>query len=548
MTGDLVVARIPAPEDFAFDWADPADAERTWRHESTHCPEAMPALGMDLWEQIFAAISRAEEHYGSPMRLFVLPINTYVFYNDRMVVDADQVEAARECAKQARLAVAPALRTVWTEEVLPEVHRYIARWDGFDLDNTSTAALVQHIEDSWQWLGRIWSLHFQLPLGSSREAFQELCAELFEEEGAEPADPFEQSRLTQGLPCKTTEMGQALWQLSQGLPESVCRLIATTDAASVPDALRSSEEGLVFLTRLSQFLQGYGHRGNHWGLQYATWIEDPTPVIETLRGYLHNPDADPGGRFADQAAAREEAVADLRARLQGFPAPVRGRFEELLEQMQYSAVLKEDHNFWMDFSSTSRVRRVMLAAGRHLVEAGVIDRQDDVLHLHLAEILESLSGTTGKDRRLDIARRRAEIDHFATVCPPSRLGVEPPPKDGKGDEDRPEPPAEPGVLRGQPGAPGVVRGRARIVRELSAIQQLEPGDILVTLSTSPSFTPLFATAGGIVTEGGGLLSHCAVVAREYQIPAVVGLADARQQIKDGQWIEIDGRAGVVRIE
>jgi pyruvate,water dikinase len=81
----------------------------------------------------------------------------------------------------------------------------------------------------------------------------------------------------------------------------------------------------------------------------------------------------------------------------------------------------------------------------------------------------------------------------------------------------------------------------------AAARRVNKGDILVTISSSPSFTPLFVTAAAVVTEAGGILSHCAVVAREYRIPAVVGLEDARNRITDGQWIEVDEDAGVVRL-
>jgi phosphohistidine swiveling domain-containing protein len=103
------------------------------------------------------------------------------------------------------------------------------------------------------------------------------------------------------------------------------------------------------------------------------------------------------------------------------------------------------------------------------------------------------------------------------------------------------------TITGMPGSAGVVRGRARVVHCLAEAVKLQPGDVLVTESTEPPWTPLFATAGAIVTDTGGVLSHSAVVAHEYRIPAVVGTGYATSTFHDGQWLEVDGGAGTVRL-
>ncbi len=108
-------------------------------------------------------------------------------------------------------------------------------------------------------------------------------------------------------------------------------------------------------------------------------------------------------------------------------------------------------------------------------------------------------------------------------------------------------PQHPELISGTPGAPGKVTGTARVITRLSDAGRLSHGEILVTPTTSPPWTPLFITAGAIVTDTGGALSHCAIVAREYGIPATVGTRMATAVIQDGQQIEVDGDAGTVRI-
>lgn len=114
-----------------------------------------------------------------------------------------------------------------------------------------------------------------------------------------------------------------------------------------------------------------------------------------------------------------------------------------------------------------------------------------------------------------------------------------------GDVQEPE---DPTLIRGIAGSAGVIRGVARFIPTLSEVDRLRPGEILVTYATAPPWTPLFAIAAGIVTDVGGALSHCAVVAREYGIPAVVGTKVASRRIRDGALITVDGTEGLVRIE
>ena len=106
---------------------------------------------------------------------------------------------------------------------------------------------------------------------------------------------------------------------------------------------------------------------------------------------------------------------------------------------------------------------------------------------------------------------------------------------------------EPGILRGTPCAPGVARGRVRILRSMTDTNALQPGEVMVATTTNPSFTPLFSTIAALLTLTGGKLSHGAVVAREYRIPAVLGVKDIFDKLSNGQLVEVDGTAGTIRL-
>ena len=156
-----------------------------------------------------------------------------------------------------------------------------------------------------------------------------------------------------------------------------------------------------------------------------------------------------------------------------------------------------------------------------------------------------------------VIERQAELEKWANVPAPEWLGMDygPPPPNplvsalGRffGWDPVPESDIESGILIGTSGSAGKVTGTARVIIRLADAGRLNEGDILVTSTRSPPWTPLFATSGGIVTDTGGALSHCAIVAREYEIPAAVGVRMATAVIKDGDQIEVDGDTGTVRI-
>jgi phosphoenolpyruvate synthase/pyruvate phosphate dikinase len=147
------------------------------------------------------------------------------------------------------------------------------------------------------------------------------------------------------------------------------------------------------------------------------------------------------------------------------------------------------------------------------------------------------------------------MDHWQRITPPPSLGTPPqaPPTDNLLARSTalffstPVRGSEPGVLRGHPSSPGTARAGARVIHRLAEAGTLQPGDVLVAEATAPTWTLLFAVASAVVTDVGGVLSHCAVVAREYHIPAVVGTGDATTRIADGQLLEVDGNAGIVRL-
>ncbi len=546
---------IAAPPNFPVAWESLDDGKLTWTHDRMHNPDPLMPLERAFWNMVYVGFNRAAEAYEMPTRIKARPINTYYYMALTPAVPAEEMEAQGKRADAQIDAAMARLGELWREQWLPEIQSHLAWWDAFDLGAAAAPDLLAHLEETLQRSTRLWELHFRivLPGYMAMSQFDDLYRDLFAGDGA-----FRSYRLLQGFDNKTLEAGRALWELSRRALRSaeVRRALEGHGTESVMTELEKTAAGRAFQQELRIYLEVFGLRGEKWGLSYTAWLEDPTPAIKNLKDYLAGSDQDPRAEQAKLAAERDQAVAEARERLQGYPRPVVERFEFLLKAAHQGVVLSEDHGYWIDFASTYRVRRVLLECGRRLVEAHAIQEPADVFYLTQDELRGLLAAPSPGSLRSPVVERQAEVQHFRAITPPPALGTDygPPPDDpvarffGKLFGGPPPASEAPSVLRGNAGSPGKVRGPAKVIRSLAEASKLRQGDVLVAETTAPPWTPLFATAAAIVTDTGGILSHCAVVAREYRIPAVVGTGRATAAIRDGQILEVDGDAGLVRID
>ncbi len=200
-------------------------------------------------------------------------------------------------------------------------------------------------------------------------------------------------------------------------------------------------------------------------------------------------------------------------------------------------------------------RRFALQLAGRLVERGQIASPEDVFFLYKDELRNALAN--GTEMKHAVAARRADLEQWARVVPPDHLGEPTPaladpffvslvdkmlgllPVEASKDAD---------VINGVAASPGAYTGTAKVVRTLVEASKLQHGDIMVCEMTLPTWVPLFATVGAVVADSGGVLSHCAIVAREFNLPAVVGTRIGTTTIKDGMSLTVDGTKGRVRIE
>jgi pyruvate,water dikinase len=296
---------------------------------------------------------------------------------------------------------------------------------------------------------------------------------------------------------------------------------------------------------LANFMDRYGMRGvGEIDFGQPRWREDPTPVMQTLQSYLQI-DA---GSAPDVLFARGQQAA--RAAIERLAEDVRKRpFGRLKERIVRGAArrvrvlmgVRESPKFFA-VRVMGIARQALMEVGREFAEAGTIERAEDLSFLNLSD-LDALSRNEPRDWKALVIERRIIYAREARRRQVPRLLA----SDGRAfyegvgastDTDD--------VISGSPVSPGVVEGLVHVVLNPHDTR-LAPGEILVCPGTDPAWTPLFLSAGGLITEVGGMMTHGSVVAREYGIPAVVGVHQATTRLKDGQRIRVDGTAGRIEI-
>ena len=274
------------------------------------------------------------------------------------------------------------------------------------------------------------------------------------------------------------------------------------------------------------------------------WRDDPTHLLGVLANYLQldDPDLAPERQFADGAAIAEAAIDRIvrATRRSGPVGPLRAVVVRLaLDRARHLIGLRErPKSLWVYALAAARAE--LQRVGDAAVAAGAIEDRDDIFFLDLPQARRALAGV---DHRAEVRRNRESyaVELRRRHIPRVLLS------DGTEPETLIRTDTPDGALVGSPASVGVVSGPARVILD-PAGAHLEPGEILVAPSTDPGWTPLFLTAAGLVMEMGGSMSHGAVVAREYGLPAVVGVPDATSRISTGDWVTVDGAAGSVVVE
>ncbi|HEX3526542.1 MAG TPA: rifamycin-inactivating phosphotransferase [Thermoanaerobaculia bacterium] len=343
----------------------------------------------------------------------------------------------------------------------------------------------------------------------------------------------------------TSEMGLALLDVADVIrphPDVVAFLEQVEDEGFL-DELPRLAGGREARDAIRAWLDKYGMRCvGEIDITRPRWSERPTMVVPMILGHVKS--FGPGEaerRFERGRQEAREKEEDLLARLRDLPGGQQKADEtkRMIDRVRTFAGYREYPKYGM-VSRYFVYKQALLKEAERLVQAHVLREKEDIFYLRFQELQEVVR--TGQVDDQLIRQRKDAFRSYQSLTPPRVLT-----SDGEavaGSYRRDDLPA--GALAGLPVSAGTVEGRARVVLDM-AEADLEPGDILVTAYTDPSWTPLFVAIKGLVTEVGGLMTHGAVIAREYGLPAVVGVEHATRLIRDGQRIRVHGTEGYVEI-
>ncbi|WP_182882868.1 rifamycin-inactivating phosphotransferase [Microbispora sp. H10949] len=357
--------------------------------------------------------------------------------------------------------------------------------------------------------------------------------------------------LTQSVPHNvTSEMGLALLDVADAVrphAEVVAFLHRVADEGREGDGFLDELAGLPggreARDAIRGYLDEYGMRcTGEIDITRTRWSEQPATLVPSILGNVRNFEPGAGKRRFEQGlqeSLRKEE--ELLTRLRALPDGEQKADEtkRMIDRVRTFAGYREYPKYGM-VSRYFVYKQALLREADRLVQAGVLREKDDIFFLRFEELREVVR-TGAVDAELILERREA-FRSYEALTPPRVLTSDGEVVTGRYLRDD----APPGALVGLPVSAGTVEGRARVITDM-ARADLEAGDILVTTYTDPSWTPLFVSVAGLVTEVGGLMTHGAVIAREYGLPAVVGVEQATRLIRDGQRIRVRGTDGYVQI-
>ena len=442
--------------------------------------------------------------------------------------------------------------TWWRERLRPEIERNFAYLDGIDYDAANLREMAVYLEDAIDVHDRHWKIHWMLNFAQFAST-QDLNAVIAEVRGEE--DPGLMGRLQSSLEDRNWDSIEDLWKMKEEIKGEgeLSSAFEGETAVDVLSALERSERGRRFVEeRIVSHQKAFGYKAI-WSHEFAfkTWREDSAPILEAVRGYLATDYDYP----SNIASVRDDLEAAKREVMEGVDGEAAERLRTALELSLGMNPLTPDHHFYVDQGTNARLRIVLIAIGGKLIDAGVLDDPEDVMYLRYNELRLLMADQSALDAKEIVSERRDAREAAAERRPPSWVGTATktaldfpynalwgfPDKFYAGE------PETTGEVRGLAASPGVVEGPARFVASLDEFDQVRDGEILVCRMTNPAWVVLFTKITGLVTEAGGAVSHPAVVAREFGIPAVVGTTNAGDRIKTGDRVRVNGTTGVVEV-
>ena len=437
------------------------------------------------------------------------------------------------------------------EAARKEFEDVIKQWEEKPLHTLNAHQIMEGIQTVF-YAACIYFTRIQLTLPAASIS-ETLFTKLFQG-AARRAGMTDTSVFLLGFDTIALQSEKNLWDLSEWakqnntlnlyLQNNPTKKIAEDFMSSVLPAGVSQEAWIEWKRRIDQYFKEFGRTAYEFDFAYSTPQETLTPTIESIKTFVEGKGESPFLRQATFEKHRKQAEEEI---LQHIGGSRKKLFLKLLHWAQETAPMRENAIYLMGMGHPLIRRMFQEIAGR-FIRSGAISHLDDIYWLTKSE-LEALIAQLDKDTPLSdmsgvIPARKAELKKCRGYVSPSKL----PEKNGK-TVSRTPPKQKDGklVLMGIGTSTGIVTAPACVLNSPADFESFQPGSVLVAVTTTPAWTPLFASASAIVTDIGGPLSHSSIVAREYGIPAVMATHSATRTIQNGQMITVDGAAGTVTL-
>lgn len=522
---------------------------RVWNQDGLHFSHPLtPLFASYMIPALTEGTRLAMTTLKAPIRQFISKVHQGYFYQAVISAEGDPEAIQDEHVKVVQPLLGHLRENLANEveDVLWPLHEEI----------DERARQVATADDALIALSRLQSIYFTFWEAHFRLVLPRMTAGFGFEAAFHDAFPDKNSTDAYGLLVgemnKSLESDRALWMLAQEAVRIPGVRDALENADNIMEALVNDPTAAPFLESLKSYLQVYG-----WRTVYAhefvhpTWVEEPNYCLAVIRGYAREA-FDFDQHWTQVIRERDEKFQALFEEI--HDPELAARFRDTYQIALEAWPLDEDHHFYIDAMLPAKARQLLLRVGEILVANGHLKSPDDICFLYLDEAQLLLEGQAMPGVVDVVAERRRDHERQATAVPEPQLGLTP-------DESGPIDPiaqlifgsGSPGLegaqheVRGFAASPGRYVGPVKIVRGPEEFFKVLPGDILVCRSTAPSWTGLFAVAGAVITETGGILSHASTVAREYGIPCVVGTREATRVFSDGDRVMVDGSEGLAVI-
>ncbi|MGW1282159.1 PEP/pyruvate-binding domain-containing protein [Streptomyces sp. NPDC002586] len=541
----------PAPEAVPIAIAPP---QGFWSKDSTHAPLPLLPMTRKLLDYNNTVLQDVCAEFGLLLKgMAFATIGGWRYMGTVPLSPAEAPARIGVCIEATRENRAGKAIDEWLESVRPHFAERIATLTKVDLGGLSDRDLAAHLTDVLNLHREGTEVHFRL-LGAVSIALGRFGPYVTDVLGWEQTKPFE---LLAGLSTESTGPALAMAKLA----EKAAKSLDGTATLSALSALLEQDE--QFAAAFENYRTAYGCRALQYEVASPALGERPELILSLVRDQLTQ-DSDMGRTSDSAAQARLDAVASAHELLAGREEAA--RFAELLAGAERAYPVREDNEYWTVSAPNALLRWAVLEVADRLVARGLLDCADHVFFLEVREVLEAF--TEGTDHRELVARRRGE----------HRWALENPGPDSYGERPGPPPAMDqlPAAVRetmgafqwtllhmgggapaprqtdgdrltGVPGSAGRYTGVVRVVLSESEFDKIRAGDVLVCPITSPVWSVVFPSIGALVTDTGGALSHAAIIAREYGIPAALATGNATEFLTDGMLVTVDGVTGTVEI-